>query len=179
MSVSEAVLSYLRVLIWPALICVLAFGFRSTLRSLLRVRLRQIDAAGFSAKFEEVAQEAERVVEAGQPPGTSLPKRPVSERDLVHVRPENFNDARVIGEAFRDGKPVVIDLNRMDEDDAKRLVDFSAGLIFMGRGALDRVTSMVFMLTPEAFLDHENSGARDGAPPSAKEPRAPAQPTQP
>jgi hypothetical protein len=67
MSVSEAVLSYLRVLIWPALICALAFGSRSTLRSLLRVRLRQIDAAGFSAKFEEVAQEAEQLVEVPTP----------------------------------------------------------------------------------------------------------------
>jgi hypothetical protein len=163
MSVSEAVLSYLRVLIWPALICVLAFGFRSTLRSLLRVRLRQIDAAGFSAKFEEVAQDAERLVHTGSVGGTgTLPWRPVSDRDLVHVRPESFDDARVIGEAFRDGKPVTIDLNNMDDDDATRLVDFSAGLIFMGRGAIDRVTNKVFLLTPAAFLDHDDPGDQEG-----------------
>jgi hypothetical protein len=157
MSVSDAVLSYLRVLIWPALICVLAFGFRSTLRSLLRVRLRQIDAAGFSAKFEEVAQEAERLVHTGSVGGTgTLPWRPVSDRDLMYVRPESFNDARLIGEAFRDGKPVRIDLNNLDDDDAKRLVDFSAGLVFMGRGALDRVTSLVFTLTPAAFLEPDD-----------------------
>jgi hypothetical protein len=64
MSVAETVLSYLRVLAWPALVGILAFAFRSTVRSLLRVRLTQIDAGGFSAKFSEIAQEAEQVAQA-------------------------------------------------------------------------------------------------------------------
>lgn len=170
MSVSDAVLSYLRVLIWPALICALAFGFRSTIRSLLRVRLRQIDAAGFSARFDEVAQEAERLAESGQPPGTSLPKRPVSDRDLVHFRPHSYTDARAIGEAFRAGQPVLLDLKRLDDEDARRLVDFSAGLTFMDRGSIDRVPGQdrVFMLTPAAFLDHGYPGHREGEPPAPK-----------
>jgi hypothetical protein len=158
MSVSEVVLSYLRVLIWPALICVLAFGFRSTIRSLLRVRLRQIDAAGFSAKFEDVAQDAERLVQAGQSPGTSLPPKPLSERDLVHFRPQTYDDARPIGEAFREGKPVVIDLTQINDADGRRLVDFVAGLVFMGRGSLDQLRSKVFVLTPAASWTTKSPG---------------------
>jgi cell division inhibitor SepF len=91
--------------------------------------LRQIDAAGFSAKFEEVDQDAERLVQAAQPQGTSLSPRPVSERDLVHVGPQGYWDARAIGEAFRAGKPVPIDLTQMGAAEARRLVDFAAGLI--------------------------------------------------
>jgi hypothetical protein len=73
MSVSETVLSYLRVLAWPALVGILALAFRSTVRSLLQVRLTQIDAGGFSAKFSEIAQEAEQVVQAGHPVRLSPP----------------------------------------------------------------------------------------------------------
>jgi hypothetical protein len=168
MSVSDAVLSYLRVLIWPALICVLAFGFRSTIRSLLRVRLRQIDAPGFSAKFDEVAQDAKRLVQSGQPKGTSLPPRSATERRAEHFTPQSYTDAREIGEAFRAGHPVIVDLTQMDNRESVRLIDFSAGLIFMGRGSIDRLRSKVYALVPEAFLDHEKSGHRESAPSAPK-----------
>ncbi|ACZ22190.1 uncharacterized conserved protein [Sanguibacter keddieii DSM 10542] len=70
-------------------------------------------------------------------------------RRITTVHPRSYNDARVIGEAFRSGTPVIINLSDMDDADAKRLVDFSAGLIFGLRGAIERVTSKVFLLSPE------------------------------
>ena len=57
-------------------------------------------------------------------------------------------EARVIGEAFRDGVPVIINLTGMGEGDARRMVDFSAGLVFGLHGAIERVTPRVFLLTP-------------------------------
>lgn len=70
-------------------------------------------------------------------------------RRITTVHPRSYNDARVIGEAFRAGTPVIINLTDMDDADAKRLVDFSAGLIFGLRGAIERVTNKVFLLSPE------------------------------
>jgi cell division inhibitor SepF len=68
---------------------------------------------------------------------------------IVTVHPRTYNDARTIGEHFRDGVPVIMNLTEMEDADAKRLVDFSAGLIFGLRGAIERVTSKVFLLSPE------------------------------
>lgn len=67
---------------------------------------------------------------------------------ITTIHPRSYNDARKIGEAFRDGVPVIMNLTDMDDADAKRLVDFSAGLIFGLHGAIERVTSKVFLLSP-------------------------------
>lgn len=70
-------------------------------------------------------------------------------RRITTVHPRSYNDARVIGEAFRGGTPVIMNLSDMDDADAKRLVDFSAGLIFGLHGSIERVTNKVFLLSPE------------------------------
>jgi len=70
-------------------------------------------------------------------------------RRITTIHPRSYNDARTIGEAFRGGTPVIMNLSDMDDADAKRLVDFSAGLIFGLRGSIERVTNKVFLLSPE------------------------------
>ena len=60
----------------------------------------------------------------------------------------SYSEARTIGEHFRDGYPVIMNLTEMDEPDAKRLVDFAAGLAFGMRGSMERVTNRVFLLSP-------------------------------
>ena len=69
-------------------------------------------------------------------------------RRIVTVHPSTYNEARIIGESFRDGVPVIINLTGMSESDARRMVDFSAGLVFGLHGAIERVTPRVFLLTP-------------------------------
>jgi cell division inhibitor SepF len=64
------------------------------------------------------------------------------------VTPDSFRDARAIGELFREGVPVIVNLTAMEAADAKRVVDFAAGLIFGLRGSIDRVSNRVFLLTP-------------------------------
>jgi cell division inhibitor SepF len=67
---------------------------------------------------------------------------------ITTLHPMTFNDARTIGEHFRDGVPVILNLTEMAEADAKRLVDFAAGLAFGLRGTMERVTNRVFLLSP-------------------------------
>lgn len=64
------------------------------------------------------------------------------------IHPRTYNEAKTIGEAFRAGTPVIMNLSDMDDADAKRLVDFAAGLVFGLHGAIERVTSKVFLLSP-------------------------------
>jgi cell division inhibitor SepF len=67
---------------------------------------------------------------------------------ITTLHPRTYNEARTIGEHFREGVPVIMNLSEMDDSDAKRLVDFSAGLVFATRGSIERVTSKVFLLSP-------------------------------
>jgi cell division inhibitor SepF len=68
---------------------------------------------------------------------------------ITTLHPRNYNEARTIGERFRDGMPVIMNLTEMDDADAKRLVDFAAGLSFGLRGSIERVTAKVFLLSPQ------------------------------
>ena len=67
---------------------------------------------------------------------------------ITTLHPRTYNEARAVGEQYRDGTPVIMNLSEMDDADAKRLVDFAAGLIFATRGSIERVTSKVFLLSP-------------------------------
>lgn len=67
---------------------------------------------------------------------------------ITTLHPRTYNEARVVGENFRDGTPVIMNLTEMGDDDAKRLVDFAAGLVFATRGTIERVTNKVFLLSP-------------------------------
>jgi cell division inhibitor SepF len=69
-------------------------------------------------------------------------------RRIGTITPDSFRDARGIGELFREGVPVIINLTSMDPVDAKRVVDFAAGLTFGLRGSIERVATRVFLLTP-------------------------------
>ena len=67
---------------------------------------------------------------------------------ITTLHPRTYNEARTIGENFREGVPVIMNLSEMDDSDAKRLVDFAAGLVFAVRGTIERVTNKVFLLSP-------------------------------
>ncbi|MGP7997003.1 MAG: cell division protein SepF [Streptosporangiaceae bacterium] len=67
---------------------------------------------------------------------------------ITTLHPRTYNEARTIGEHFREGTPVIMNLTEMVDSDAKRLVDFAAGLIFGLHGSIDRVTNRVFLLCP-------------------------------
>ncbi|MEV6412676.1 cell division protein SepF [Kribbella sp. NPDC051718] len=97
---------------------------------------RRDEQVGTVSKFPE-----RRGVTASSPEVTELAR-------ITTVHPRSYNEARVIGEHFRDGTPVIMNLTEMDHADAKRLVDFAAGLIFCCRGSIERITTKVFLVCP-------------------------------
>lgn len=121
----------------------------------------------------------ERRGDEGQAAVTQLPTRnqPVArvvrEHDvgplsrITTIHPRTYNEAKSIGESFREGTPVIMNLSDMDDSDAKRLVDFAAGLVFGLRGTIERVTAKVFLLSPE----HVEVAAEES--PSARAARGP------
>jgi cell division inhibitor SepF len=83
---------------------------------------------------------------SARPAGTTLQATDLTRITTLH--PRTYNEARTIGEHFREGTPVIMNLTEMVDSDAKRLVDFAAGLIFGLRGNIERVTNKVFLLSP-------------------------------
>ncbi|WP_309067309.1 cell division protein SepF [Microbacterium sp.] len=93
-----------------------------------------------------------------QPPAPVTPlRRPVEVRqpaagtvnEILTVHPKQYRDAQVIAENFREGVPVIINLSQMSDADARRLIDFASGLSLGLYGRIERVTSKVFLLSPE------------------------------
>jgi cell division inhibitor SepF len=85
---------------------------------------------------------------------TPLPRRAAKAvvpemNEIITVHPRQYRDAQQIAEHFRDGTPVIINLTQMTESEARRLIDFASGLSTGLRGRIERVTSKVFLLSPE------------------------------
>lgn len=82
---------------------------------------------------------------------TDMSNRKDSAKDIsriVTVHPTSYGDARVIGEAYREGVPVIVNITDTAEKDARRIVDFSAGLVFALEGSIEYVTNRVLLLSP-------------------------------
>ena len=89
------------------------------------------------------------IAERRRPAPPQAPVNTVAELSrITTLHPRTYNEARTIGENFREGVPVIMNLSEMDDADAKRLVDFAAGLVFAVRGTIERVTNKVFLLSP-------------------------------
>src|SRR6267154_6772443 len=120
----------------------------------------------YGEPVEPAEPEAERPAARGRTEFLMDPAPPMAPRASTHVagpsqatdlarittlHPRTYNEARTIGEHFREGTPVIMNLTEMVDSDAKRLVDFAAGLIFGLRGSIDRVTNRVFLLSPASI----------------------------
>ena len=83
---------------------------------------------------------------------TSAPladRRPMPDLTRIEtIHPRSYNDARRIGEDYREGVPVIMNLSELEDADAKRIIDFAAGLVFGMRGSIERITNKVFLLSP-------------------------------
>ena len=128
---------------------------------------RQYDD-GYDGYEDEYADDGDQPAEARVPAMSAARSGPSSDlvpdraapavarqaADLARIttlHPRTYNEARTIGEHFREGTPVIMNLSEMVDSDAKRLVDFAAGLIFGLRGSIDRVTNRVFLLSPASI----------------------------
>jgi cell division inhibitor SepF len=89
-----------------------------------------------------VAPSTRTLVAATQPELTPMDR-------IITLHPRTYSEARTIGEQYRLGNPVIMNLSDMEETERKRLVDFASGLVFGLHGSIERVTSKVFLLSPE------------------------------
>lgn len=105
--------------------------------------VREVSREAYSAPEEEYRAPVTPIKRAA-----SSREEPTGLRQITTIHPRSYNDAKLIGESFRDGIPVIMNVTDMGEADAKRLVDFSAGLVFGLRGSIERVTNKVFLLSP-------------------------------
>lgn len=87
--------------------------------------------------------------------GLPAPQRPSVVRTMnqvstkVHVvEPAGFNDAQEVGDRLRVTQPVILNLQGLDRDLQRRLIDFSSGLTYALGGSMSRVHDEVFLLTP-------------------------------
>jgi cell division inhibitor SepF len=88
----------------------------------------------------------------GSAPRRAAPLRsvaPKSESRVHLVHPHSFNDAQEIGDCFKDGVPVIINLVGAEQELIKRMVDFASGLTYALDGSLQKIADKVFVLTPE------------------------------
>ncbi|MEN9679263.1 MAG: hypothetical protein RLZ57_392 [Actinomycetota bacterium] len=67
---------------------------------------------------------------------------------IFTVNPRSYSEARVIGERYREGNTVLMNLSDMSDEERKRIVDFASGLVFGHHGTIERVTPAVFLLSP-------------------------------
>ena len=83
--------------------------------------------------------------------------------EILTVHPTEYRDAAAIAESYRDGVPVILNLSRMTDTDAKRLIDFASGLSMGLNGRIERVTSKVFLLSPEHIATTGDERSEQGS----------------
>jgi cell division inhibitor SepF len=67
----------------------------------------------------------------------------------VHVmEPKGFNDAQEVGDRLKSGQPVILNLQGVERDLQRRLIDFSSGLAYALNGTMSKAADQVFLLTP-------------------------------
>ena len=109
----------------------------------------EYDDQGYAETEDPRQQPTRRAPVPAKAQASKAQPAPVAELSMITtLHPRTYNEARTVGENFREGIPVIMNLSEMDDADAKRLVDFAAGLVFATRGTIERVTAKVFLLSP-------------------------------
>jgi len=76
--------------------------------------------------------------------------RPASARAKPHVvSPHSFNDAQEVADRFKSKQPVIVNLQDVDRDLSRRIIDFSSGMCYGLGGQMERVANHVYLITPD------------------------------
>ena len=94
------------------------------------------------------AAPAEQPPLRARPPPSAGPIGAIPSVQVHLVVPRSFNDAQQIADKFKDGIPVILNLQGADQELSKRLIDFTSGLTYALDGGMQRVADKVFLLTP-------------------------------
>lgn len=80
--------------------------------------------------------------------GVVRPLTPQGAAKPYAMSPSSFNEAQAVADKYMAGIPVIMNLQGLDRDLSRRLVDFASGLCYGMRGSMERVTNQVYLLTP-------------------------------
>lgn len=125
----------------------------------------ELDHANVAAPVNRTARSKPSFEIVGKSYSSSSPViEPQSMDRIISITPRTYSgEARLIGEHYREGKPVIMNLSDMEESERKRLIDFASGLVFGHHGSIERVTPKVFLLTPpnvSVSVEDKNSVAQ-------------------
>ncbi|MDR0488144.1 MAG: cell division protein SepF [Propionibacteriaceae bacterium] len=81
--------------------------------------------------------------------------RSLSIAQIAHERPQSFAEAAKIGETFKEGIPIILNMSTTDQKQAQKLIDFASGMAFVTDGRLERITPKVFILIPASVFFSE------------------------
>lgn len=76
---------------------------------------------------------------------------------LVLARPENFDEVKSIGEDVNALKTVILNLEMVKSEDAKRILDFLSGVAFANNASIEMMAQKTFGIVP-AKVDYDNKG---------------------
>ena len=123
----------------------------------------------YSSETQRPAARPMRIDDTGaarRPDDSGLQVRPVgtartsptvrtipSSGETVTVRPRNFNQAQEIADHFKDGVPVIVNLEGADREMSRRIIDFASGMCYALSGTMEKVGSGVYLLKPAVSFD--------------------------
>jgi cell division inhibitor SepF len=81
-------------------------------------------------------------------PAVVRPITPMQSAKVHVVAPSKFADAQEIGDRFKNGQPVIVNLQSNDRELSRRMIDFCSGVTYALAGSMDKVADQVFLLTP-------------------------------
>ncbi|HYY44703.1 MAG TPA: cell division protein SepF [Actinomycetota bacterium] len=129
--------------------------WRKTLVYLGLVEEDDADDYGYDDDFDEEPQRKSPVRRMQEPQASARSEgvvrampRPAPAAAFHLVSPSSFNDAQEIGDKFRDGFSVIMNLQAADPELARRIVDFASGLAYGLEGSMQPVADKVFLITP-------------------------------
>jgi len=83
-----------------------------------------------------------------EPTGTVRPLKPATAARPSTVMPGSFNDVQEMADRFKAGQPVIVNLQGVDAELSRRIIDFASGVCYGAEGQMERVTNQVYLLTP-------------------------------
>ncbi|MEC9424803.1 MAG: cell division protein SepF [Actinomycetota bacterium] len=83
-----------------------------------------------------------------EPTGTVRPLKPATAARPSTVTPGSFNDVQEMADRFKAGQPVIVNLQGVDAELSRRIIDFASGVCYGAEGQMERITNQVYLLTP-------------------------------
>ena len=113
-----------------------------------RSAISYVEPEGATAGVRTLPRETDSGVTVQPRPAVLRPVTPVQSAKVHVIAPESFNDAQEIGDKLKANQPVIVNLQGVDRDLARRLIDFASGLAYGLGGQMEPVAEQVFLLTP-------------------------------